>query len=203
MEASTVTKEKTLEHVEKNWDSWFIPGLSDFVRVPNLTPMVDPEYLTNGLVEKSADCVDQYMNKLGVKGLSKQVFKSETGLPLVCYIVEPTPGCNKNIMVYGHLDKQPYGEGWFDRLSPTEPTIEGDLMYGRGASDDGYAPFSCMLAVKACQEQGVALPRICLVLETEEESGSPNLVALLKTAKDAIGTPDACFCMDSGAFDYE
>lgn len=106
-------------------------------------------------------------------------------------------------MVYGHLDKQPYGEGWFDRLSPTEPTIEGDLMYGRGVSDDGYAPFSCMLAVKACQEQGVACPRICLVLETEEESGSPNLVALLGIAKDAIGTPDACFCMDSGAFDYE
>ena len=76
-------------------------------------------------------------------------------------------------------------------------------MYGRGASDDGYAPFSCMLAVKACQEQGVALPRICLVLETEEESGSPNLVALLQIAKESIGTPDACFCMDSGAFDYE
>lgn len=46
------------------------------------------------------------------------------------------------------------------------------------------------------------MPRICLVLETEEESGSPNLVALLKDAADVIGAPDACFCMDSGAFDY-
>lgn len=46
------------------------------------------------------------------------------------------------------------------------------------------------------------MPRICLVLETEEESGSPNLVALLKIAKEAIGTPDVCFCMDSGVFDY-
>lgn len=106
-------------------------------------------------------------------------------------------------MVYGHLDKQPYGTGWFDRLSPTEPKIEGDLLYGRGASDDGYAPFSCMLAVKACQDQGVPLPRICLVLETEEESGSPNLISLLKLAEDSIGVPDALFCMDSGAFDYE
>jgi len=49
----------------------------------------------------------------------------------------------------------------------------------------------------------VKLPRVCLVLETEEESGSPNLVALLKIAKDSIGNPTACFCMDSGAFDYE
>lgn len=46
------------------------------------------------------------------------------------------------------------------------------------------------------------MPRVCLVLETEEESGSPNLIDLLKLAKDSIGTPDNLFCMDSGAFDY-
>jgi hypothetical protein len=71
MESKKVTKEQTLDIVEKNWDSWFIPGLSDFVRVPNLTPMVDPEYLNNGLVEKSMECVDGYINQLEIKGLSK------------------------------------------------------------------------------------------------------------------------------------
>jgi len=152
MEASAVNKEKTIEVVNQHWDSWFVPGLADFIRVPNLTPMVDNEYLQNGLVEKSMECVDEYINKLEVKGISKQIFKSETGLPLVCYVVEATGGNTKNVMVYGHLDKQPYGTGWWDRLKPTEPTIEGDLMYGRGGADDGYAPFSCMLAIKACQD---------------------------------------------------
>jgi len=52
--------------------------------------------------------------------------------------------------VYGHLDKQPYGFGW--ETDPCDPVIKGELMYGRGASDDGYAPFSCMLAIKAAQE---------------------------------------------------
>ena len=117
------------------------------------------------------------------------------------YIVEPTGGCTKNLMLYGHLDKQPYGEGW--ETNPTDPVIKGDLMYGRGVSDDGYAPFSTMLGVKAAQELGITMPRICLVLETEEESGSPNLITLLKLATEAIGTPDALFCLDSGAFDYE
>ena len=50
------------------------------------------------------------------------------------------------------------------------------------------------------------MPRVCLVLETEEESGSPNLITLLNIAKDVIGGKsgkiDAMFCMDSGAFDY-
>lgn len=47
MEASAakMNKDKTLEIVNSSWDSWFIPGLSDFVRVPNLTPMVDNDYL--------------------------------------------------------------------------------------------------------------------------------------------------------------
>lgn len=76
-------------------------------------------------------------------------------------------------------------------------------MYGRGSSDDGYAPFACMLGVKAAQEQGVKMPRVVLVLETEEESGSPNLIKLLDEAKDYIGTVDYCFCMDSGALDYD
>ena len=47
------------------------------------------------------------------------------------------------------------------------------------------------------------MPRCVLVLETEEESGSPNLINLLTIAKDSIGKPDACVCMDSGAFDYQ
>jgi acetylornithine deacetylase/succinyl-diaminopimelate desuccinylase-like protein len=46
-------------------------------------------------------------------------------------------------------------------------------------------------------------PRCALVLETEEESGSPNLLELLDLAKEAIGKPDIMLCMDSGAFDYE
>jgi len=198
-----MNKEETLKNINAQWDNWFIPGLSDFVRVPNLTPMVDPDYLTNGLVQKSMECVDGYIQKLEIKGLSKQTFSTEAGLPLVCYIVEASEGITKNLMLYGHLDKQPYGTGWDEDLSPTDPVIKGDCMYGRGTGDDGYAPFSAMLAIKDAQLQGQKIPRVCLVLETEEESGSPNLIPLLKIAAAAIGEPDYCFCLDSGAYDYK
>jgi acetylornithine deacetylase/succinyl-diaminopimelate desuccinylase-like protein len=144
-----MNKDATLQYIESKWDDWYIPGLSDFVRVPNLTPMVDEDYLSNGLVEKAAKLVDDYIQKLGIKGLSSHTFKSAEGLPLVVYVVEPSEGVQKNVMVYGHLDKQPYGTGWDEDLSPTEPVIKNNRMYGRGPADDGYAPFSCMLAVKA------------------------------------------------------
>jgi acetylornithine deacetylase/succinyl-diaminopimelate desuccinylase-like protein len=41
------------------------------------------------------------------------------------------------------------------------------------------------------------------VLETEEESGSDNLLPLLDAAKDFIKKPDFLFCMDSGGFDFK
>lgn len=42
-----------------------------------------------------------------------------------------------------------------------------------------------------------------MVLETEEESGSPNLLKLLDKGKDIIRVPDLCVCLDSGAMDYD
>lgn len=48
--SSNVSKDATLKFVEEHWDSWYVKGLSDFIRVPNLTPMVDPDFQTNGLI---------------------------------------------------------------------------------------------------------------------------------------------------------
>ena len=67
---------------------------------------------------------------------------------MVIYVVEPTQGCDKTVMLYGHLDKQPWMEGWDEGLGPTDPVIRGEYLYGRGGCDDGYSVFTCMLAVK-------------------------------------------------------
>lgn len=184
------------------WQNWFVPGISDFVRIPNLSPLFDAEYQTNGLLEKAMDCVDEYITKLEIANLEKRIFKPPGGNPLIVYKVEPQ-NWTKNIMVYGHLDKQPYEEAWAEGLHPTEPVIRGTRLYGRGAHDDGYSAFTTMLAIKAAQLRGAELPRICLVLETEEESGSESLISLLEMSADYVGKPDCLFCMDSGCIDYE
>lgn len=165
--------------------------------------MVDKEYMTNGLVQQAMEVTDQYIKKLEIKGLTRTVIQPAGMNPLIVYVVEPSEGATKNVMLYGHLDKQPYGPGWREGLSPTDPIIEGEYMFGRGSADDGYSAFACMLAVKSIQQAGLRLPRIVMTLETEEESGSPNLLALLKEAEPLIGKPDTMFCMDSGALDYD
>ena len=122
---------------------------------------------------------------------------------MLVYTIEPSGGSTKNVLLYGHLDKQPWMDGWDEGLGPTNPVIRGEFLYGRGGADDGYSVFTSMLAIKNLQVQGVPVPRCVMVLETEEESGSQNLLQLLALAKETIGNPDIVFCMDSGAFDYE
>ncbi len=193
------------DYIDTNYESWFVAGLAEFIRIPNLTTLVDPTYLTNGNLEKSIDLVHNYIEKLNIERLTRTIYKTEGGMPLIVYIVEPAVKTEKtiNVMMYGHLDKQPYGDGWFEGLSPTDPMRKGDIMYGRGSSDDGYAPFACLMAVKATQLSGVPMPRIALTLECEEESGSPNLIPLLDMAFPLIQKPDIMICMDSGALNYD
>lgn len=198
-----LNKEETLKNIDAKWDDWYVKGLGDFIRIPNLSPAYDSEFYTNGLIQQAMELVDDYVNKLEIEGITKHVFAPEGKSPLIVYVVEPTQGCETQLMLYGHLDKQPWLTGWDEGLGPTDPVIRGEYMYGRGGADDGYSVFSCMLAIKNAQLQGAKLPRCAMVLETEEESGSPCLLELLDLAKDAVGRVDYCFCIDSGAFDYD
>jgi acetylornithine deacetylase/succinyl-diaminopimelate desuccinylase-like protein len=58
------------------------------------------------------------------------------------------PAPKEQILMYGHMDKQPYGDGW--ETHPCDPVIKDDRLYGRGSSDDGYAFFTAILTIKAC-----------------------------------------------------
>jgi acetylornithine deacetylase/succinyl-diaminopimelate desuccinylase-like protein len=109
------------DFIDTHFDSAFVKPLQEFVRVPNLTPMVDPEYQTNGLIQKAMECVDKNIQSLDIKDLSRTVIQPAGMNPMVVYVVEPSEGATKNVMLYGHLDKQPYGPGWEEGLSPTDP----------------------------------------------------------------------------------
>ena len=48
-------------------------GLSDFVRVPNLTPSADKDYYTNGHYQAALACVASYINLLNIEGISRTI----------------------------------------------------------------------------------------------------------------------------------
>jgi acetylornithine deacetylase/succinyl-diaminopimelate desuccinylase-like protein len=76
-------------------------------------------------------------------------------------------------------------------------------MFGRGTADNGFSIFAFLAAIKNLQDQDLPHPRISLVLETDAESGSPNILQNLDEASDLVYAPDYVINLNSGCYDYE
>jgi acetylornithine deacetylase/succinyl-diaminopimelate desuccinylase-like protein len=118
-------------------------------------------------------------------------------------LVEIPGKADGNLLVYGHLDKQPEMTGWREGLGPWTPKLEGDKLYGRGGADDGYAVFCALAAVRALQQENRPHARITMLIECCEESGSYDLPAYLDALAPRIGAPDLVIGLDSGCGNYE
>jgi cysteinylglycine-S-conjugate dipeptidase len=90
------------------------------------------------------------------------------------------------VLIYGHLDLQPVkGEVW--RTDPHVATIVGERMYARGAADDMGGWVSHLACLRAWLEETGSLPcNVRVLIEGEEEIGSPNLEKYMDTFPDAF-----------------
>lgn len=105
--------------------------------------------------------------------------------------------------MYGHLDKQPPMLPWGEGLSPYEPVVRGNKLYGRGGADDGYAIFGSITAVTNLHRQKLPHARCLILIEASEESGSPDLPFYVEQLAPRIKIPDLVVCLDSGCANYE
>jgi acetylornithine deacetylase/succinyl-diaminopimelate desuccinylase-like protein len=104
---------------------------------------------------------------------------------------------NMQVMFYGHMDKQPYGPGW--NTDPCEPVIKNGKLFGRGSVDDGYAFFTAISAIKACQITGKGHPRCIIVIEGSEEGEIHDLIHYMGKYKHLLGEPSVVICLDTFA----
>jgi acetylornithine deacetylase/succinyl-diaminopimelate desuccinylase-like protein len=85
------------------------------------------------------------------------------------------------ILVYGHYDVQPTGadEEWLS--PPFELTVDGDVVRGRGATDDKGPVYMVLKTAQAFAAQEGGLPlNVKFLFEGEEEIGSPHLPAFVR-----------------------
>jgi len=94
---------KTSEFVDSEFEGRFVEPLSDFIRIPNLSPHYDQEFLTNGLINQAIDYVINFADSFKIPGLTHKVTLEEGKAPMLFLIYEGNG--TKNIMLYGHLDK--------------------------------------------------------------------------------------------------
>lgn len=204
MQKNTKSSEMT-DYIREEYTNTVIPILSKFIEIPNQSREFDPSWATNGMQKKAATFALDWAKTQGLQNVKYHMFEEENRTPCIMVTIDATESKEgKTVFMYGHLDKQPpLTEKWSDGIGPYTPVIKDGKLYGRGGVDDGYSFFSCILLIKALQKFNVEHNRIVLYFETDEESGSKDLVYFLKKNEDLVGTPDIIFCLDSGTYDYE
>ena len=194
---------KVTAFMDRIWDDEIIPVLTDYIRIPNKSPVFDPDWEAHGHMEKAVTMfADWARGKIGAfDGAALEVVRLPGRTPLI--FIEIPGTASGTVLMYGHLDKQPEMLGWADGTGPWEPVLKDGKLYGRGGADDGYALFASLSALLALKQQGVAFARTVIVIEASEESGSPDLPAYIDHLAPRIGTPDLVVCLDSGAGNYQ
>jgi acetylornithine deacetylase/succinyl-diaminopimelate desuccinylase-like protein len=187
------------------FDESALPVLTEYIRIPCLSPAFDGDWEDHGHLRRAADLLAGWAGSRPLPGLTVEIHAPAGRTPLLLVEVPPTPGAEGagTVLLYGHLDKQPPFLPWREGLGPFEPVVEGDRLFGRGSADDGYSIFAAVLAVEACVEAGGAHGRCVVIIEASEESSSLDLDLHLDELGVRIGEPSLVVCLDSGCGSYD
>ena len=192
---------KTAAFVSDIWDKSIVPELCEYIKVPNKSPLFDPDWEQHGYMEQAVQMLEAWARQQPIAGMQIEVMRIEGRTPLLFIDI---PGASDDVvLLYGHYDKQPEMIGWADDLGPWEPVIKDGKLYGRGGADDGYATFGSLTAIRALQEQGIPHAHCVVLIEGCEESGSFDLPYYIDLLGDRIGSPGLVVCLDAECGNYD
>ncbi|WP_336318948.1 dipeptidase [Streptomyces lavendofoliae] len=171
----------------------FLDDLVEWLRIPSVS--AQPAHAPD--VRRSAEWLTAKLRETGFP--VAEVWETD-GAPAV-YAEWPSGDPDApTVLVYGHHDVQPAAreDGW--ETDPFEPVVRGGRLYARGAADDKGQVFFHTLGVRAhLALTGRSAPAVNLKLlvEGEEESGSPHFRALVERHRDRLAA-DAVVVSDTG-----
>lgn len=131
------------------------------------------------------ECAELERDLLDSAGLTARVIESD-GHPFV-FGERPGPVGAPTLLLYGHYDVQPPDpiDAWLS--PPFEPTLRDGRIYARGVGDNKGQHFAHVAAIRAWVETVGDLPiGVKLLLEGEEECGSPQIEAFVAANRDLL-----------------
>ena len=197
---------QVLSSVTAAWDKDLVHELSDYIEIPAKSPAFDANWAQSGYLDTVVQRTATWIEAQKVDGLTLEVIRLPGRTPVLFFEVASTRALSagsQTVLMYGHLDKQPEFDGWRNGLGPWTPKYIDGKLYGRGGADDGYAAYAAITAIQALKEQHIAHPRIIGLIETCEESGSPDLLPYIDVLKARMGDVGLVICLDSGAGNYD
>ena len=161
-------------HIQAHRDE-FVATLSQWLAIPSIS--ADPAHHDD--VRRSAQWLADHFTQTGFPTV--EIWETP-GMPAVFAEWPAADPEAPTVLVYGHHDVQPVDpvDAW--HTDPFTPTVRGDQLVGRGASDDKGQILFHTLGLRAnLAVSGADAPPVTLkfLIEGEEESGSPHFADLL------------------------
>ena len=95
----------TLSSIDQYWESNIIPSLMDYIEIPAKSPAFDSKWQENGFIDKALNLVENWIEERSIPNLKKSVIRAEGRTPLL--LLELEGDLDYEVLMYGHLDKQP------------------------------------------------------------------------------------------------
>jgi acetylornithine deacetylase/succinyl-diaminopimelate desuccinylase-like protein len=169
---------EVLAYFAQHHDS-FIEQLKDFLRIPSISTSEE----SKPDIERAAQFVEDQLLSIGMNNVCKYPTK---GHPIVYGEWLGAPGA-PTVLVYGHYDVQPAEPLELWTTEPFEPTLRDGKIFARGAADDKGQVFIHLKVLEAYMKTRGTLPvNVKVIVEGEEEIGSPNLATFCKENKPLL-----------------
>lgn len=176
-----------------------IARLFDLLRIKSIS--TDPAFKSDCVA--AADWMVSEFNAIGFDASRRDT----PGHPMVVAHSQKAAPNAPHILFYGHYDVQPVDPVKLWDSDPFDPQLRErngtKQIVARGAADDKGQLMTFVEAMRAWHAEHGAFPmNISILLEGEEESGSPSLDAFLHAHADELSADIALVC-DTNMYDAE
>src|SRR5438067_2439975 len=173
----------------------FLAELVEFLRIPSISSAE----AHRDDVRRSAEYAAGHLRRIG---FTRAEVVPTPGHPVVYGEWLGAPGA-PTALVYGHYDVQPVDPLALWQSPPFEPEVRAGLLYARGARDDKGQVYMHFAAAEAFLATRGRMPiNLKVLIEGEEEIGSPNLDAFLAQHRDLLAA-DVAVVSDTPMYDAE
>ena len=166
----------------------FLDELKEYLSFPSISAHGDKKEIQK--------CAKWLLAHCRAIGLNAMLYPT-AGNPVLVATTKNNSDKKSHYIVYGHYDVQPPEPFELWKTPPFTPTIRGDKLFARGASDNKGQHFAHLKTVEAYLKTKTPLPcDITFVIEGEEEVGSPNLALFLRKNRRML-TADGVIISDT------
>lgn len=159
----------------------YIEELKDFISIPSISAL-------SGHQQDINKCAEFLINHLRQIGFENVQLIHTSGNPVVYGDWLHAPG-KPTVLVYGHYDVQPADPIELWDSPPFQPEIREGLLFGRGATDNKGQCFAQLKSFEILFKTTGRLPvNVKLLIEGEEEIGSPSIASFLEHYKDRLNS---------------